>query len=96
MYIIATLNKSELTIFSFVLIGLFALIIYRTMEPKKLQGGRERAFVNTCFLMPATAGTGILGVVFAWLATAGTGTNGLKAEKYIGLKLCMKGTSVHI
>ena len=42
------------------------------------------------------AGTGILGVVFAWPATAGTGNNGLKAEKCIGLKLCMKGTSVHI
>ena len=61
-----------------ILIGLFALIIYRTIgEPKKLQGGRERAFVNTCFLRPATAGTGILGVVFAQLAMAGTGANGL-------------------
>ena len=61
-----------------ILIGLFALIIYRTIgEPKKLQGGRERALVNTCFLRPATAATGILGVVFARPATAGTGANGL-------------------
>ena len=65
-----------------ILIGLFALIIYRTIgEPKKLQGGRERAFVNTCFLRPATAGTGILGVVFAQPATAGTGANGLRHYK---------------
>ena len=62
-----------------ILIGLFAFIIYRTTgEPKKPQGGRERAFVDTCVLRPATAGTGILGVVFARPATAGTGANGLK------------------
>ena len=61
-----------------ILIGLFAFIIYRTIgEPKKPQAGRERAFVDTCFLRPATAGTGIWGVVFARPATAGTGANGL-------------------
>ena len=48
-----------------ILIGLFAFIIYRTIgEPKKPQGGRERAFVDTCFLRPATAGTGILNNFF--------------------------------
>ncbi len=61
-----------------ILIGLFAVIIYRTIEePKKLQGGRERAFANTWFSRPAEAGTGISGVVFARPATAGTGANGL-------------------
>ena len=33
--------------------------------------------MDTCSLRPATAGTGILGVVFARPATAGTGANGL-------------------
>ena len=57
-----------------ILIGLFALIINRTIgEPKSLQGGTERAFVTMCFFRAVTGGTGISGVV----CTGGTGTNGL-------------------
>ena len=61
-----------------ILIGLFALIINRTIgEPKSLQGGTERAFVTMCFFRAVTGGTGISGVVFARAVTGGTGANGL-------------------
>ena len=62
-----------------ILIGLFALIMNRTIgEPKSLQGGTERAFVTMCFFRAVTGGTGISGVVFAWAVTGGTGANGLR------------------
>ena len=61
-----------------ILIGLFALIINRTIgEPKSLQGGTERAFVTMCFFRAVTGSTGISGVVFAWAVTGGTSANGL-------------------
>ena len=61
-----------------ILIGLFALIIDRTIgEPKSLQGGRQRAFVTMCFFRAVTGSTGISGVVFARAVTGGTGANGL-------------------
>ena len=61
-----------------ILIGLFALIINRTIgEPKSLQGGTERVFVTMCFFQAVTGGTGISGVVFAWAVTGGTSANGL-------------------
>ena len=57
-----------------ILIGLFALIINRTIgEPKSLQGGTERAFVTMCFFLAVTDGTGISGVVFARAAQAPMG-----------------------
>ena len=63
-----------------ILIGLFALIINRTIgEPKSLQGGTERAFVTMRFFRAVTGGTGISGVVFARAVTGGTGANGLKS-----------------
>ena len=63
-----------------ILIGLFALIMNRTIgEPKSLQGGTERAFVTMCFFRAVTGGTGISGVVFARAVTGGTGANGLNA-----------------
>ena len=61
-----------------ILIGLFALIINRTIgKPKSLQGRREWAFVIMCFFRAVTGGTGISGVVFARAVTGGTGANGL-------------------
>ena len=66
-----------------ILIGLFALIINRTIgEPKSLQGGMERAFVTMCFFRAVTGGTGISGVVFARAVTGGTGANGLRNHPY--------------
>ena len=67
-----------------ILIGLFALIIHRTIgEPKRLQGGRERAFVTMCFFWAVTGGTGISGVVLARAVTDGTGANGLNVVFYM-------------
>ena len=62
-----------------ILIGLFVLIIYRTIEePKNLQGGRERAFVTMHIFRPVLAGTGVWGVVFR---TAGFGRHGSQRVK---------------
>ena len=64
-----------------ILIGLFALIMNRTIgEPKSLQGGTERAFVTMCFFRAVTGGTGISGVVFARAVTGSTGANGLNSD----------------
>ncbi len=47
-----------------ILIGLFVLIIWRTIgEPKSPQGGRERAFVLNVLLRAVTGVSGKFGVV---------------------------------